>query len=51
VKIIWQEEETANGPFPGDLAGYETESDYDPAITEEDKEEPEQSSAGQGFGW
>ena len=51
MKIIWQEEETANGPFPEELAGYETESDYDPAMEEGDEEEQEQPSAGKGFGW
>lgn len=51
MKIIWQEDETAKGPFPEDLAGFETESDYDPSMEEDDEEEQQRPSAGQGFGW
>jgi len=46
VKIIWQEDETAKGPFL-------EEPIEEDVLMEDDEEEAEQSqpSAGQGFGW
>jgi len=44
VKIIWQEDETAKGPF------LEEPIQEDMVEEEEEQQEP-QFSSGQGFGW
>jgi hypothetical protein len=44
VKIIWQEDETAKGPFL-------EEPIEEDVLIEDDEEEEQQPSAGQGFGW
>lgn len=44
MKIIWQEDETANGPFLEETI----EGDV---LLEDDEEEEQRPSAGKGFGW